>query len=82
MTDTGSMRDNRAALEQLRAGLFGARTPTTDDAAPSLVVAREGQHVGPGVISDEQRLRDFALRLFDKDYRAYQQDLPTDEELA
>jgi hypothetical protein len=61
------MTDDRGALEQVRAHLFG---PATDDAAappPSAAVAhREGANPPPGVLDAAAIFRDWALRIFDR----------------
>ena len=62
--------DNRGALEQLRAALFGARPPTTADAAPRLVAAGEGSNP-PAALTASAVFRDWGLRVIDANqYRA------------
>jgi hypothetical protein len=69
--------DTRAALQELCCQLFPTRRPDpAPTRPPHLVVPHEGQPVGPGTISAEQRFRDYTRRLFDADYRAHQQPLP------
>ena len=61
--------DDNRALEQLRAALFPARTPTTDDAAPSLVASGEGSNPA-ATLTPDQLFADWALRVLNPDYRA------------
>jgi hypothetical protein len=61
--------DYTAALAELHGQLFPARTPTTDDTQPRLVVAHEGGNPA-APLTDRMRALDFARRLFDANYRA------------
>jgi hypothetical protein len=69
--------DYDTALAEVHRQLFGP--PAAAAAAPTaaaLVVAHEGQPVGPAAITADQRFRDFVRRLMDSNYRATEQPLP------
>lgn len=73
--------DDQAIARQYARDLFsGGDSPrlslTLPSPAPTLEVAQEGDNPGPGPISDDAHARDFAHRLFDPTYAAYQQPLP------